>query len=62
MKCIGPKAGDTDLWLNIWEELHCLVSKEILVEVEHVKGHRTEKHKKNMSHFEILSLEEKRTS
>ena len=41
--CIDPKAGDA--------ELHLLVSKEILVEVEHVKAHRTKKDKKDMSHF-----------
>ena len=29
-KCTSPKAGDADLWIKIWEELH------ILVEVEHV--------------------------
>ena len=40
------KAGDADLWMEIWEELHLLVSKEISVEVEHVKAHRTKKDKK----------------
>ena len=40
-KCIDPKA-DADLWIKIWEELQLLVSKEKLVEVEHVKAHRTE--------------------
>ena len=28
-KCIDPKAGDADLWIKIWEELHLLMSKEI---------------------------------
>ena len=51
-KCIDPKAGDADLWTKIWEELHLLTSKEILVEVEHVKAHRTKKDKKDMSHVE----------
>ena len=51
-KCIDPKAGDADLWIKIWKRLHLLVSKEILVEVEHVKAHRTKKDKKEMSHFE----------
>ena len=23
-KCIDPKAGDADLWIKIWEELHHL--------------------------------------
>ena len=31
-----------------------LISREILVEVEHVKAHRTEEDKKDMSHFERL--------
>ena len=34
------------------EELHLLSSKEIVVEVEHVKAHRTKKDKKEMSHCE----------
>ena len=38
MKCIGPKAGDADLWIKIGEELHCLNSREIEVEVEHIKA------------------------
>ena len=50
-KGIDPKAGDADLWKN-WEELYFLVSKNILAEVEHVKAHRTQKDKKEMSHFE----------
>ena len=36
-----PRARDADLWIKIWEELHCLVERCILVEVEHVKAHRT---------------------
>ena len=38
--CIKPRAGDADLWIKIWEELHNLVSRDIVVEVEHVKAHR----------------------
>ena len=26
-KCIGPNAGDADLWIKIWEELRLLMSK-----------------------------------
>ena len=51
-KCIEPKAADADLWIRIWEELQLSTSKEILVEVEHVKAHRTEKEKKEMAQFE----------
>ena len=32
MKCTGPSAGDADLWIGVWEELHCLRSKEIFIE------------------------------
>ena len=32
-KCIDPKSGDADLWIKTWEELHLLMSKEMLVEV-----------------------------
>ena len=48
---MSPKAGDADLWMKICEELH------ILVEVEHVKVHRTKKDKKEMSHFENFVIE-----
>ena len=50
-KCIDSKAGDADLWIKIWKELHLLTSREILVEVEHATAHRTEKDKKEMWHF-----------
>ena len=42
---------------KIWEELHLLTSEEILVEVEHVKAHRTKKDKKTMTHFEKFVTE-----
>ena len=35
-----------------WEDVRVLGSKEILVEVERVKAHRTQKDKKDMSQFE----------
>ena len=47
-----PKAGDADLWIKLWEELQLLASRDIFVEVKHVKAHRTVKDKKEMSHFE----------
>ena len=56
-KCIDPNAGDADLWIKIWEELHLLVSKEISVEVEHVRAQSTKKDKKEMSHFEKFVTE-----
>ena len=35
-ECIKPRAGDSDLWLKkIWEELHVLEERGILVEVEY---------------------------
>ena len=42
-KYINPKAGDTDLWIKIWEDLHRLAARDIVVEVEHVKAHCTKK-------------------
>ena len=56
-KCVEPKSGDADLWIKFWEELHLLTSKETLVEVERVEAHRTEKDKKEMSHFEKFVTE-----
>ena len=53
MECIGPKAKDADLWIVIREELHKLRSKEILIEVEHVKAHSTEKERQRMTHISI---------
>ena len=50
-ECIKPRAGDADLWIKIWEELLSLDERDITVEVEHVKAHRTKKEKKEMSHF-----------
>ena len=46
-ECIKPSAGDADLWIKIWEELHELVKRGILVEVAHVKAHRTKKKRKD---------------
>ena len=36
---------DADLWIAIREELNKFRSKEMLIEVQHVKAHRTEKRK-----------------
>ena len=51
MKCIGPSAKDADLWISMWEELHKVQQKGILVEVEHIKAHRSKKVKRHMSLF-----------
>ena len=53
----NPTAGDADLWIEIWEELHNIAAGDTLVEVEHVKAHRTKKEKKEMSHFEKFVTE-----
>ena len=50
-ECIKPRAGDADLWIKIWEELHYLAETGILVEVEHVKAHRTKKEKERYVAF-----------
>ena len=39
------------------EELHRLAARDIVVDVEHVKAHRTRKEKKEMSHFEKFVTE-----
>ena len=51
-ECMKPRAGDADLWVKNWEEVDGLADRDILVEVEHVKAHRTKKEKINMSRFE----------
>ena len=44
-KCLDRKGGDVDMWITNWEELNLLVSKEMLVEMEHVKVHCPKKDK-----------------
>ena len=51
-KCIDPKAGDAGLWIEFGENCRCRWQEAILVEVEHVKAHRTKKDKKEMSQME----------
>ena len=51
MKCIGPRAKDADVWIMIWEELHRVHQEGVLVEVEHVKAHRSKKEMQHMSLF-----------
>ena len=49
--CIGPRATDANLWILIWEELHRVHQEGLLVEVEHVKRHRSKKDVQQMSLF-----------
>ena len=57
-KCIDPKAGDADWRIkNVGVKLHLLTPTEIVVEVKHVKTHRTKKDKKNMSQFDKFVAE-----
>ena len=56
-ECIKPRAGDADLWIKIWEELHELLKRGILVEMEHVRAHRTKKEKGKMTQFERFATE-----
>ena len=51
-ECIKPRAGDADSQIKISEELHGSVERGILVEVEHVKAHRTKKEKVKMTQLE----------
>ena len=59
MKCIGWKAKRCGFGFlkKCWEELHYLRSNEILIEVEHVKAHRTEKERQRMSLVEKFITE-----
>ena len=57
MGCSGPGAKDADLWILIWEELHGVRQEGILVEVEHVKAHRSKKEMQHMSHFQRFITE-----
>ena len=40
-KCKNPKAGDADLWIEIWEELHSLAAGDTVVEVARRKERKT---------------------
>ena len=57
MTCIGPKAKDADLWIAIWEELNNFRAKKMLLGVEHVEAHRTEKERQQMSFLEKIFTE-----
>ena len=54
MKRIVPKAKDADLWRLIWQELHRVHPEGILLEVQNVKAHRSQKEKQERSHFECF--------
>ena len=56
-ECIKPGAGDADLLIKIWEELHRLAARDVVVEAEHVKAHRTKKKKQKMTQFERFVTE-----
>ena len=48
------------MWIEIWDELRNLAARDIMVDVEHVKAHRTKKEKKDMSHLQKFITEGKR--
>ena len=52
VKCIGPKAKYTDLWMVIWEEVHRIHQRRILL-----KAHRSEKEKHKTASFELFVTE-----
>ena len=62
MKCVGPKAKGADLWIPIWEVLNNFRSKEILIEVEHVKAHRRKGSKCRSSNSSSLEAVRKHMS
>ena len=59
MKCIGTEGKDADLWVWIWLEVRRIHQEEILLEVEHVKAHRSKKKKQEVSLFERFVTEGK---
>ena len=56
-ECVKPRAGDADLWIKIWDELHSLTARDTKVRVEHVKAHRTKKENQEVSHIEKFVTE-----
>ena len=54
---IKPRPGDADFWIKMWKELCGLVKRGILVEVSHVKAHRTKKEEEKMTKFERFVTE-----
>ena len=60
MKCIGPKAKDADLWIWIWEEVRRIHQEGVLLEVEHVKAHRSKKEVQEMKLFERFASQGRR--
>ena len=56
-ECIKPRAGDADMWITTWDELHEVVRRGILVEVAHVKAHRTKQEKEKMKKIEWFVTE-----
>ena len=56
MKCNGSKAKDVDLWIFIREEVRRVHQAGTLLDVEHVKAHRSKKRKPHMSLFGKWSL------
>ena len=57
MRCIGPRLKDVDLSVLTWEELHRVHQDGILVEVEHVKAHRSKKEMQQVSLFQWFITE-----
>ena len=57
VKCVGPQAKDADLWILVREEVSRIHQESMLLEVEHVKAHRSKKEKKDMALFGSLVTE-----
>ena len=56
-KSVLSQEQDMQTCGKIWEELHELAKRGILVEVQHVKAHRTKKEKEKMTQFERFVTE-----
>ena len=56
MKCIGPKAVDADFWIKFAK--NCVIcGRKTVIEVEHVKAHRTDEERQHVSLFEKFIAE-----
>ena len=54
---IKPKAGDADLWIKIWEELHELVKRGIFGRSGACKGAPHEERERKMTQFKRVITE-----
>ena len=56
-ECIKPRAGDADLWVKNGESCVSWLEEASLVDVAHVKAHRTKNEKEKMTKIERFVTE-----